>query len=762
MTYLISNMEIGLERDREPWLLPAEAFPTLEDAYLFRGRIQRRRGYETLGRLVTAVGGMDTINNLPVMGLRTRELTTINQEQLIAFDTTKANRWSTTLLKFVDISFHTLPATNAFSWTGSDSDFFWTSNYADAFWATNSTRGFQDTWDTTVGGQGDGIRWYDGTGWVNFLPPVVGDNGVPGTTYLMGATIIIPYRNRLVMLNTFEGSAYGAFTQYRQRARWSQNGTPYPALDPLGNATSVPSGFTGGQDDTAWRSDQVGKGGYIDAPTSEQIISAQFIRDVLVVFFERSTWQLTYTGDPTLPFIWERINVELGAESTFSIIPFDQGLVGVGNYGIISANNSLVFRIDQKIPDVVFNIHNGNDGVKRVYGIRDFANQLVYWTFPNDSTDPTYPTRVLVYDYLEQTYAIFNDSITCFGYYQPFDDTTWADLTQSWASTPIQWNAGQLQSDYPLIVAGNQQGFVFQRYNAGPIINDPSLYITGITQAVPAVVTSPNHNLLSGTIIAISDVTGMSLTVVGEGLGTALSGSTSFTGNVSNVPIQPGTATVTIGALVFTDDGNGNFTGGIGGTLNYSSGFVTVNFSSLATDTSVTIDYTSALNNGFFRVSQPTTNTFELQNLDNSNNFVDMDSQALSGYASGGLIQVRNNINILTKKFNPFLNAGYQSRIRQVDYFLEFSSGLEFTTEVFLDENNDESVQSVIVLPQTNVLQKVWYPTYYSAIGQFNQIQFTFSPRQMFTPAESDGDITIHAFLLYLEKAGRLSYGDII
>lgn len=748
--FLIANIEVGLERDREPWLLPDKAFPTLEDAYLFRGRIKRRAGYADLGRLCedatqqvlgvrgaapdnytgpltipgTAVqiqpgsviitdgvtvfaddgagtmvvtagsgtgGAIDYFTGVfdvtftgavpagppnvtadfcliygrPVMGLRSREISTINQEQLIGFDTVKSNVYSNVNQRFQDITFHKT-TNNSFSWTGSNSDFFWTTNYLDAFWATNGTPGFQNNVTTTNPAAGDGIRWYDGTGWVNFLPQV------DGTNFLMGSLIIVSYRNRLVMLNTREGAAFGASTNYRQRARWCQNGTPY-------YVAPVPAGYTGGTDAAAWRSDQVGKGGFIDAPTSQSIIGANFIHDTLIVFFERSTWQLRYTGDPVLPFIWERINVDLGAESTFSSIAFDQGLLGVGNYGIIAASNTDVVRIDQKIPDEVFNIHNGNDGVKRVYGIRDYSKQLNYWTFPDEDTDPTFPTRVLVYDYLEKTYALFNESVTCFGYYQPFNDTTWADLNRSWISYPYSWENAQLQSDFPLIVAGNQQGFVFKNYNSGPVINDPSLYITNISQAVPAVVTSPNHNLLEGTIIAISEVEGM-----------------------------------------------------------------------------------TEVNGEIFRVSSPATNTFQLQVLDVNDNFVNYDSTTNSAYTQNGLIQVRNNINILTKKFNPYIEGGDQCRIQQTDYFLEFSSGLEFTTEIFLDENNAQSVEQKIVLPQTNILQKVWVPTYYSAIGQFAQIQIGFSDRQMFTPSESDGDLTIHAFLLYMNRAGRLTYGDII
>lgn len=747
--FLIANMQVGLERDRDPWLLPDEAFPTIEDAYLFRGRIKRRSGYSNLGRLceeateanfgarvaapdvrngpLVIPGGAlqiqpgsvvitDTVTSFtddgegnlvvaagsgtggtidyftgaftvtftgavpagppdvtatfcliygrPVMGLKTRELPTINQEQLIAFDTEKANRFSNTTETFQDISFYKTTGT-PFSWTGNNSDFFLTHNYASAFWATNSVRGFQSTEDASIVGSGDGIRWYDGTGWINFLPQI------DSTNFLMGARIIISYRNRLVMLNTTEGTAIGASTNYQQRARWSQNGTPY--------YSTTPSGFTGGSVGDAWRSDITGKGGFIDAPTSEQIIAAAFIYDNLIVYFERSTWKLTYTGDPLLPFIWERVNVELGAESTFSIVPFDKGLLGVGNNGIIISSGSEVKRIDQKIPDEVFNIHNGNEGVKRVQGIRDFQKQLVYWTFPNDDTDPTFPTRVLVYDYVEGSYAFFNDSLTAFGTFQPFNDTTWADLKRTWSSYPYAWNDAQFQSDFPIIVAGNQQGFVFKNYNSGPIINDSSLFITGITQANPAVVTSPNHNLLEGTIISISNVEGM----------------TEVNGNI-------------------------------------------------------------------YRVSKPSANTFEIQTLDAGGNFIDVDSTAFTPYVQNGLIQVRNNFKIQTKRFNPYISSGYQTRLIQIDYFLESSSGVEFTTKVFLDVNNNDNVEAVIVLPETNILNKIWYPAYYSTIGQFAQIEIGFSDEEMFTPSKSDGDVTIHALMMYMARAGRLTYGEIV
>ena len=377
---------------------------------------------------------------LPVMGLATLDNPTFfgeNNESLVAFDTRFAYLAvapSPGFPVFQDLSFYKTTLT-AFNWTGTDAQFFWTTNYAAAMWATNNVAGFQSASEATTIGQGDGIRWLDQdkSGWVNFVPPVTGalPNGT-GSSYLLGCLIILPYKDRLVCLNTQEGTNPSAPVQFSQRARWSQNGTPFNTNDPSTGVAPKPTNYPGGKDplNQAWSNDITGKGGFIDAPTLEQIISAEFVYDSLVVYFERSTWQLRYTGNELLPFIWEKINTELGAQSTFSIIPLDHRAVAFGNVGLHSCNSTEVERIDQRIPDEVFNIQNINQGPQRVYGIRDYYNQLLYWSMPylglnseldyeNDGQDITYPNKILVYNYIDKTYSFFNDSFTCFGYYQP-------------------------------------------------------------------------------------------------------------------------------------------------------------------------------------------------------------------------------------------------------------------------------------------------------------------------------------------------------
>ena len=52
--YYITSFEndSGLNTYYEPFLIPEKAFPTLEDAWVWRGRVVRRQGYSFLGRLL--------------------------------------------------------------------------------------------------------------------------------------------------------------------------------------------------------------------------------------------------------------------------------------------------------------------------------------------------------------------------------------------------------------------------------------------------------------------------------------------------------------------------------------------------------------------------------------------------------------------------------------------------------------------------------------------------------------------------------------
>ena len=537
------------------------------------------------------------------------------------------------------------------------------------FALTNDTEGINDS-----------IKYYDGfgagLGWRNFSPYL--QEAVVAPTYLWGSKIMLPYKDRLLCLNTWEGTIAAGATQYPQRARWCQNGTPFYATDLI--PTVAPSSRAGSQ----WAEDIPGKGGYIDAPTQEAIVSASYNKDTLLVFFERSTWQLRYTGSEVIPFVWEQIDSELGCESRFSPIRFDKTVLAIGDKAIISANSIGLNRIDEKIPFQVFEFENDSSGVKRVHGIRNFYIEYALWCYPEAGTlefdqYSKFPNRVLAYNYREGTWAKYRDTFTCFGLWQKRVDYTWATLPyDSWAEWTAPWNSAVSQSYFPNIVAGNQSGHVLllddsslQNGISQDLIN--GLATPSITAANPAVVQIFNHSLENGQFIEFHNTTAFPIAVVGEASGTAVAGSVAFYGQLDNLGVFPTSVTVTIGAVTLEDLGNGimgTVAAGYAGAINYIDGVFALTYPVLGADTPVTVSYTyNDLNHRIFYVSVVNADSFQIYTIDANGDPQPYDATAYANYTGHGSISTLNNFEITTKRFNPLIGRAQNIRITYADLF---------------------------------------------------------------------------------------------
>ena len=436
---------------------------------------------------------------LPVMGIQNRELSVINQEESVFFDQVYA-------YKFTGGAFQEY--ITGTTWQGSDSEFFSSANYqgatpgSRAFFVTNFNN------SSTIG-LADPIRYtLNGTSWNDFAPLVANVPESAASVTLYQARILIPYYGRLLALNVWEGETANGqenATNIFNRCRFSQIGNPLEGTVP-------------GTIDLAWRSDLFGRGGFIDAPTNEAIVSAIFYKNTLIVGFERSTWQLRYVGEYGLPFIWERISSDFGTESTFSNILFDDGVFSIGDKAIVVSNGVNVKRLDIDIPDTVFVFKNANEGTARIQGVRDFKRELVFWSYVDSTSiqpDQVYPNRVLVYNYRNQTWAVFRDSTTAFGSLQTVTGISWDSLDVFWDDESTTWDDPDEQSAFPFIVIGNQQGFVHKYGYKTP--DDASLSITGVDLTTsPITLTIPNHNLEEGEIVYLTnlqflDATGTSI-----------------------------------------------------------------------------------------------------------------------------------------------------------------------------------------------------------------------------------------------------------
>ncbi len=808
----ITGNSTGLVQNREEFILPDDAYPVLNNAYVWRERILRKKGYELLGRLqrsISQVAGntngagnflgnliaifglgstasitpgffnasvgadlytetvppsglllkngvdapvgtfinyatgdlglvtgipnspvlinMDYYPGLPVMGIRPRELDNAQLDQTLFFDQKYCYFFNSASGFFQEF----IPGTtwNAHGALVSGTDFFWSTNYWSSDLTNFSTNNVKLFWETNNTGQfganADPIRITDGTTWIDFQPPTYGQ--IDATNFLVNCLAFLPFRNRMIAFNTWEGADNATAIQYSNRVRWSILGNPF-----IPYANNVPSP-DGPVDKGSWRSDRQGYGGFIDIPTNEDIVCIGYVRDNLVIYCEHSTWQLRYTGRSIQPFQVERVNSELGAEGTFSAIQFDTSLVGIGDKGVVECDSYQSERIDIKIPDFVFSFQTRLNSGIRVQGIRDFVNKLAYWTVPlvdggQTAATSIFPTVRLVYNYENDSWALFSDSLTTLGIYQPETSRTWLNTNTPWNRCNFAWV--DLFEDSPSIVGGNQQGYV--EYLDELTNNDVSLYISNIVghavlvdtelSGTPTVVFSPTHNLKTDAVIQISGIPN----------GTPYAN--------LNAGINPST------------------------NLPYNA------------------------YNGIYSIVVLDANSFELYvyNTTSLQFSTPQLNLASSGtYVGLGQIAIRENFNVKSKKFN-FLDEGQNIQLGYIDILMsstESSQPGAISLNVYLDyddsrasntvpqnDKNDGSVNptpdtffnAVIPTTQSTISNvsgtKFWQRVYCATRASFLTLEYTFSNAQL-AGVEQECNVQIDAQILHIRKAGRMTQG---
>lgn len=384
----------------------------------------------------------------------------------------------------------------------------------------------------TIAGQ-DGIKWYDGDptqaasplGWVNFAPPLAsfGNPSSPKVAqpeYLIGATTIVVFKDRLLALGAIVSTSDGIPRILQDTIVYSQNGTPFympngpdssgsgavgTVMVPAGITPPIqpPSATSQTRSSSAWWASPVGFGGNIAAGIPYPITTVNTNEDCLLIGFTSRKTRLVYTSNDLLPFVFYSINTELGSSATFSAITLDRGGLDIGQYGLALTTQYESQRIDVVIPDEIFQIANANNGAQRINAVRDFRSEMIYFTCPSISSEWEFPTQTLAFNYRENTWGIFFENYTHQGTLRFNFGFTWATIPYAtWGEWNEPWGSGFTQADYPDIVAGTPQGFVVAR-DQDATGECPSGFIADIVVSGTApdqivTVTSPNHCLASG------------------------------------------------------------------------------------------------------------------------------------------------------------------------------------------------------------------------------------------------------------------------
>ena len=416
--YLISEFKTGIYTYLQPWIRPNDAFEPLINAFINRGVINKRAGYTQFGNQLADMN--------PVMGIMRYINESTGANTLLVGTTVNLYIYNPGPNTFTPL---TLPA----SFTGNITNFF---NY------TN--------WQAVAGGSSiiymtnnkDPVTLYDGT--TVTQPPLYVDSA--HTTTITRCLDLKVYKQRLLYIRpTLSNSAIPE----NQTIYWSASTNP----------TNVVT-------------DVAGNGGLLAAPTGDIILSAEFLRDILLVFFTNSTWIFRFTGNDSNPFRWDKVNDSKSTNAPYGSLAYDQRCTSVGSTGFIACDGVNVQRYDIPIIDY-YETYFSEQFYSQTFSQRyDNLNQGWMLYVSNDRDTTNFPLiggvapgsdSALIYNFVENSFATYTFSIplTCLGIFYNQTGETWASLTQTWESARVSWNSYSSQIGAPILLSGDVNGNVW-------------------------------------------------------------------------------------------------------------------------------------------------------------------------------------------------------------------------------------------------------------------------------------------------------------
>ena len=246
--------------------------------------------------------------------------------------------------------------------------------------------------------------------------------------------------------------------------------------------------------------------GIIAADTYENLLGCALLGDILILNFSRSNWTLEKTRDVFNPYFIRKIPSVIGTDASFSAVSWAYQVKSAGKTGMIATDGRESLRFDDKIPFFTrdeFDQPNFN----QTYGGFDRNEGQFLFSYNTGEFDTQ--NRVLVFNYEEKTWAVYDWSFSVFGQsdvgqalaWNQIDENT-KDSWERWDTTEEIWNRIGLSASTQKTLAGDDKGYVYE-INEG--YNDYFVSITNITQAFPAVISISETNFRVGDQVIIEN-----------------------------------------------------------------------------------------------------------------------------------------------------------------------------------------------------------------------------------------------------------------
>lgn len=312
--------------------------------------------------------------------------------------------------------------------TGDNTNFYWVENWREISYISNNNDAIQKYGNVSIGSGQALSRLH-----IDLDVEAGPDNDVTR------CLLIFVYKSRLIIFDTEEDG-----TTYRQRGRWCEIDDP----DTWKNAN------------------------YLDAPTDEWIIAGDFLGDDLVIWFERSVWKFSYTGDSAAPFRWDRIDSVEGCAATMSLISFSDEILGVGPTQLTGTDGREAYAIDKKIPE--FSLTWKQNSVGYCYGlvVEEQKHALISYASPDATAQVSgdtniYPDSALVLNTEDRSFSTYELPIHTLGYSKLESDLTWDEISSTWDDLDSSWDEKTAQAGYPTTLMGGHDGKIYKLNDGG-------------------------------------------------------------------------------------------------------------------------------------------------------------------------------------------------------------------------------------------------------------------------------------------------------
>jgi hypothetical protein len=208
------------------------------------------------------------------------------------------------------------------------------------------------------------------------------------------------------------------------------------------------------------------------ASTDEAIQSAGMLKNDLFVFFDRSLWKLRYTGQPgNAAFEWLHVSGgqnqkgdSLGSSATLSTVMLPDRLLTMGAFGVTQTNGDSVSQALGGVIRLPDKIDL--DNIERAYGVVYDQQGEAWFAFPSVQATDGQADTTLALNLATGAASFYEWPFRCFGLWRRTATAVqnWDDAFAglTWDEVDVAPDAFGLEAGWPVMLGGDSYGGVYR------------------------------------------------------------------------------------------------------------------------------------------------------------------------------------------------------------------------------------------------------------------------------------------------------------